>query len=92
MRLTQSEIALIKRTIGRYVDHPKIYIFGSRLDDDKRGGDIDIFVVSPNGVDFSARSAIKDTLEEALLKPIDLVIHQDFNRPIEREALRGVEI
>ena len=42
MRLTQKEIEIIKNTINRYIKDSKIYLFGSRLDDNKKGGDIDI--------------------------------------------------
>ncbi len=42
MRLKKEEIKIIKETINKFVDNPTIYIFGSRLDDKKRGGDIDI--------------------------------------------------
>lgn len=45
MRLSESEIKIIKHT-AREVWGAKtiIYLFGSRIDDSKKGGDIDLFV------------------------------------------------
>ncbi|RUM56195.1 MAG: nucleotidyltransferase domain-containing protein [Nautilia sp.] len=92
MRLTQSEITLIKDTIKKYINDAKIYIFGSRLDDSKKGGDIDIFIITDKKVTLQIESKIKFFLEGELLKPIDLVFHRDFEREIEKEALKGIEI
>ena len=92
MRLTQSEITLIKNTIKKYINDAKIYIFGSRLDDSKKGGDIDIFIITDKKVTLQIETKIKFFLEEELLKPIDLVFHRDFEREIEKEALKGIEI
>jgi len=92
MRLTQSEITLIKDTIKKYINDAKIYIFGSRLDDSKKGGDIDIFIITDKKVTLQIEAKIKFFLEEELLKPIDLVFHRDFEREIEKEALKGIEI
>jgi len=35
---------------------------------------------------------VKFVLEERLLKPIDILIHSDFNREIEQMALKGIKI
>jgi len=94
MRLQSNEIAQIKETILREFGKSDIYIFGSRLDDKVRGGDIDIFII-PNKRSENERTKKAKAiyyLEERLLKPIDIVIHSDFNRLIEQEALKGVLI
>jgi predicted nucleotidyltransferase len=47
MRLTEAEVAVIKEAIQRrFSSVGRIILFGSRADDDKRGGDIDILVES----------------------------------------------
>ena len=49
MRLKENEIKIIKSVIEEiFGDETKIYIFGSRLDDTKRGGDIDLFLITQN--------------------------------------------
>jgi hypothetical protein len=42
MRLTPQEIQAIKETFLNTFDKGNIYLFGSRVDDTKRGGDIDL--------------------------------------------------
>jgi len=46
MRLKQIEIDLLKKTIKQLSPDAKVYLFGSRTDDGKRGGDIDLLIVS----------------------------------------------
>jgi len=46
MRLTQKEVKLLKETLTSLSKDAKLYLFGSRVDDTKRGGDIDLLVVS----------------------------------------------
>ena len=46
MRLTRDEITLLKQKLTSLSKEAKLYLFGSRVDDSKRGGDIDLLVVS----------------------------------------------
>ncbi len=93
MRLSKQEIEIIKSTLLDIFGEAKIYIFGSRLDDKVKGGDIDIFIIPKNNIDQRSKKAKAIFyLEEKLLKPIDLIIHKDFNRLIEKEAIKGEEI
>jgi len=46
MRLSVAEIALLKNALAALSDKAKLYLFGSRVDDSKKGGDIDLLVVS----------------------------------------------
>jgi predicted nucleotidyltransferase len=46
MRLAESEIAAIREEIGRLDPRAEIYLFGSRVDDTARGGDVDLLVIS----------------------------------------------
>lgn len=45
MRLTNSEIEAIKKAFLKTFEDGKIYLFGSRADDTKKGGDIDLYIV-----------------------------------------------
>lgn len=46
MRLTPNERTLLKDKLASLSREAKLYLFGSRVDDSKKGGDIDLLVVS----------------------------------------------
>lgn len=46
MRLKQAEINNLKNSILLFDKNAKVYLFGSRTDDAKKGGDIDIAIIS----------------------------------------------
>jgi len=46
MRLKEYEIESIKSAVNKYDESAPVYLFGSRTDDTKRGGDIDILIIS----------------------------------------------
>lgn len=46
MRLQIEEKLAITEAINKFDEEASIYLFGSRTDDTKRGGDIDILVIS----------------------------------------------
>ncbi|VAW54635.1 hypothetical protein MNBD_GAMMA07-2727 [hydrothermal vent metagenome] len=81
MRLTKSEIASIKHIVLAIDENAKIYLYGSRVDDTKRGGDIDLLVISEK-MNFSHKLDISGKLFEALdEQKVDLLIEKDFNKP-----------
>jgi len=88
LRLSEKEIKIIKNVTTQFLNEAKIYLFGSRLDDSKRGGDIDLFIVSKD-MNYERKLKIRAKLKALLKKPVDVVCHKDFNRVIEKEALKG---
>ena len=46
MRLTKEQIVCLKTTLKALAPDARIYLFGSRVDDNKRGGDIDLLIIS----------------------------------------------
>ncbi len=47
MRVSQKEIQIIKDTIYKYFsNNVEIFLFGSRVDDNKKGGDIDLYILT----------------------------------------------
>jgi len=91
MRLEKKEIVIIKEIVENIFGQTKIYLFGSRLNKSKKGGDIDLFII-PENRDTLYEKKIKAIarLERYLYKPIDIVVHKDFKREIEQEGLSGV--
>ena len=45
MRLSSSELNVLKRKLYSLSDRAKLYLFGSRVDDTKKGGDIDLLII-----------------------------------------------
>ena len=90
MRLTNKEIDKIKSTLEDIFEEPTIYLFGSRLQSNKKGGDIDIFIVSKDDNLLEKKIKAIAKLERVLYKPVDIVLHKDFSREIEQEALKGI--
>ncbi len=93
MRLSTKEIELIKIKVKIIFGESIVYLFGSRVDDTKRGGDIDLYIV-PNTNDnlFKKKIKIKTILEDVLYKPVDVVVAKDKDRLIEKEAMQGIII
>jgi len=46
MRLSEEEIGVLKDSVERLDREAELYLFGSRLDDRARGGDIDLLIRS----------------------------------------------
>jgi predicted nucleotidyltransferase len=81
MRLSKREINAIKRVLSQYDSKAKVHLFGSRIYDDKRGGDIDILVFS-NKLRFDENLKIKIKLKELLGdQKIDLIFAKDRSDP-----------
>lgn len=46
MRLTGLEVSAIKESVRSFDPEAKVFLFGSREDDSKKGGDVDLFILS----------------------------------------------
>ena len=91
MRLSTNEINLIKNKVTTIFGEAVVYLFGSRLDDMRKGGDIDLYIIpSVKNNLFQKKIKIKTILEDILYKPVDIVLSKDKNRLIELEAIKGV--
>lgn len=96
IRLSEKEIEIIKRSAEEiFGKGTKVYLFGSRTDPSKRGGDIDLYI----------KPQIKENLFEKRIKfiiklwemlgeqKIDVILEKDPEREIEKIALKeGVEL
>ncbi|KIM04076.1 MAG: DNA polymerase subunit beta [Sulfurovum sp. AS07-7] len=96
MRLLPYEIDSIKKAFLQNFDDGKIYLFGSRVDDTQRGGDIDLYLCPSQKFDDERvrRRNFLIMLDECIgEQKIDVVMAKDKDRLIEKEALRtGVEL
>jgi len=81
MRLNFKEQLSIKQTISQFDPNALVYLFGSRVDENKRGGDIDLLVFSKRLCSTEKRK-IKIKLYELIgEQKIDLVIAQNTSSP-----------
>ena len=59
-----------------------------RVRDDRKGGDIDLYIASSSGQDFDHKIRFLLTLDARLgEQKVDVVFAIDPNRPIERQAI-----
>ena len=93
IRLTDFEIKTIKELAKNIFGECEVYIFGSRVNLSKKGGDIDIFIIPKEKTNlFEKKIKLASKLENLLGKPVDVVVSKNRNRPIEQQALKGVKI
>nr|BAL54317.1 DNA polymerase beta domain protein [uncultured Aquificae bacterium] len=77
VRLSKEEVETIKSIVKKYDPAAEILIFGSRTDLTKRGGDIDMLIVSDK-IDYRIRRKIRVDLQLALGdRKVDLIITDD---------------
>ncbi|EDQ01580.1 conserved protein of unknown function, might belong to DNA polymerase III subunit beta [Shewanella benthica] len=87
MRLTEQQITIIKSEIEKKDPDAKVYLFGSRVDDNALGGDIDLLVLS-KVIDFSQKIKIQAQLFIKLNEQqVDLLVAKDTEKPFVQLAL-----
>lgn len=86
MRLTEFEATSIRQAVHTLDVHAKIYLFGSRADDDKRGGDIDLLIISDRLCPADAGRVRWLLWEQIGEQKIDIVIAKDDSDPFVRIA------
>jgi predicted nucleotidyltransferase len=91
MRITENYKKNILETAAEvFGSKVSVYLFGSRVDDSKRGGDIDLYIKSDKPIEDKLNKKIKFLVElEKKIgeQKIGLVINSDPNRLIERIAV-----
>ena len=80
MRLTEFEQKSIRKTVQQFLPNAKVYLYGSRVDDMKRGGDIDLMIVDAELVTRKTIGQIRWKLWEILgEQKIDILGEQENN-------------
>ena len=87
MRLTNQERQAIQQAVATADADAEVYLFGSRVDDTKMGGDIDLLVLSRK-IDLMAKLDVLARLHQSIgEQKIDLVIFPDASQPFARMAI-----
>ena len=91
MRLTSDQAEAIRvRIRGCMGAQARIWLFGSRVDDNRRGGDVDLYVEPETAPDLVASLRCKSALSDVLDLNVDLIVQQPGrDLPIYRIAKRS---
>lgn len=74
MRLSPAQARLIVQCVRQqFGANARVMLFGSRLDDTARGGDVDLLVESEAPATLRQRALVTMALEKALGLPVDIV-------------------
>ena len=77
MRLTSAQIDTIKSTATAVLGGGvQVWLYGSRLDEQRRGGDVDLLIESARKASVMDRARFKYQVETALQLPVDVLIVQ----------------
>ena len=87
MRIKEDEIKVLKESVKERDPDAKIYLFGSRANDQARGGDIDLLVLSES-LTFKDKLKIKARIFEFMeVQAIHLIIARDTSDLFVRAVL-----
>ncbi len=92
MRLADFERQVIKDSILALDKDASIYLFGSRTDETKKGGDIDILVISRKLTFKDIPSVYVGIFKEIEEQKIDLIIAADKNETLFVKYIAGKAI
>ncbi|MCX7083977.1 MAG: nucleotidyltransferase domain-containing protein [Methylococcales bacterium] len=83
MRLSDFEIKTIKHLANQfYGQQAKVVLFGSRVDDSKKGGDIDVFIETPLETNIKDKLNFLVQLENYIgEQKVDLVVKSKNSPP-----------
>ncbi len=88
MRLSSEATSAIQETFLQVFAKGEIYLFGSRVDDSRKGGDIDLYVVADDKAKLGEKrieflTRVKQRIGN---QRIDLVVDRGTRRPIDEIA------
>jgi predicted nucleotidyltransferase len=74
MRLNNTELQALRAILGELDPAGRIYLYGSRADDTRRGGDIDIYLQASRPIELKTRLLTQYRLEQACDTRVDLLV------------------
>lgn len=87
MRITQTHRAIILSGVEEYIDADvDVHVFGSRLDDTKRGGSVDLLLISQTKIQPQACTELNEILEEYLKLPVNIETYISTDEPNSAQA------
>jgi uncharacterized protein len=99
MRLSESEIRAVKTlALYHFGSGVQVFLFGSRTSDEKKGGDIDLFICNAEGGMLSSHEKINfmtDLLMEIGEQKIDVILdHPELRKTVFYQTIfqKGIRI
>lgn len=95
MRLNATELNAVQTILGELDPDGRIYLYGSRAVDTRRGGDIDIYLQASRPIDLKTRLRTQYRLQQACDTKVDLLVKNpaQLTQPIHQIAIeQGVLI
>ncbi|MCL7929900.1 nucleotidyltransferase domain-containing protein [Halomonas llamarensis] len=87
MRITQTHRAIILSGVEEYIDADvDVRVFGSRLDDTKQGGGVDLLLISQTNIPPQACAELNEVLEEYLKLPVNIETYTSTDEPTPTQA------
>jgi predicted nucleotidyltransferase len=82
MRLNNQQISIILEVIHKHLGpEAGVFLYGSRLDTSRQGGDIDLLVTGPDDLSALAAARAQVELQELLHVAVDLNLVHDASHP-----------
>jgi len=94
MRLTNKELKAIKEYFREIFHEGSIYLFGSRMDDSRKGGDIDLYISTKDREDL-VRKKIRFLVllkREIGEQRVDVVLDYGGDRLIDQRGRGGMRL
>ena len=89
MRLSENEIDILKSELFAISKSAKLYLFGSRTDDQAKGGDIDLLIVSNKVSKKDIRSLRLEFFKHFGEQKIDIVLDDgSFQNPFTKHIIQ----
>ncbi|MDP2680786.1 MAG: nucleotidyltransferase domain-containing protein [Rhodoferax sp.] len=82
MRLSTTELNALHTILGQLDPDGRVYLYGSRAIDTRRGGDIDIYLQASRPIDLKTRLRIQYRLQQACDTHVDLLV-KDPSQPLQ---------
>lgn len=86
--------SILRETRQSFGEDARVWLFGSRADDARRGGDVDLYVETNQSHQVTAELLCKIAIEESLDLHVDLVVndHTDSKTIFEIAKSTGVQL
>lgn len=78
MRLSKNQVKIITQILKKIAgESTQAYLYGSRINDQAKGGDIDLFIKVKEKISRIEQARIKMELEQALGLPVDIIVQDE---------------